>query len=205
MCEDCHNTNNWVSSVLQVDHAAVLGSCASCHNGTTGDRASPADHIPSGTTCDDCHTTTAWTPACSITAPSPATAASCHNGTTAHRQAHAPTSRPPMPCARTVTAPPPGSPVLRVDHAAVLGTCFSCHNGTTATGKTAGPHPERQPPAMTATPPMPGQPAVFDHSTVTGNCSSCHNGTTADRQAQPPTSRPPPCARTVTAPPPGCR
>ena len=30
----------------------------------------------------------------------------------------------------------PGSPVTRVDHADVLGTCFTCHNGTTATGKT---------------------------------------------------------------------
>jgi hypothetical protein len=30
------------------------------------------------------------------------------------------------------------SPVQRVDHASVFGTCFSCHNGVTAQGKDPG-------------------------------------------------------------------
>ena len=46
-----------LAPVIRVDHADVLGSCASCHNGPTA-MGKSADHIPSGNTCDDCHTTT---------------------------------------------------------------------------------------------------------------------------------------------------
>jgi hypothetical protein len=71
------------------------------------------------------------------------------------------------------------TPVVRVDHADVIGTCFSCHNGTTATGKhaqhiTSGNSCDDCHTSNAWT------PAVFDHNSVSpGTCTTCHNGTTA--------------------------
>ena len=45
------------------------------------------------------------------------------------------------------------SPVFRVDHGSVLGSCFSCHNGVVATGKHPG------------------------HVASSDDCSSCHTVT----------------------------
>jgi len=60
-CSVCHNTNTW--SGARFDHAGVVGTCQSCHNGTIAG-GQPADHIPTGgTSCNNCHTTTAWLPA----------------------------------------------------------------------------------------------------------------------------------------------
>ena len=70
-------------------------------------------------------------------------------------------------------------PVIRVDHADVIGTCFACHNGTVATGKSANHLPSGNTcdDCHTTTA---WTPAVFDHANVSpGTCSSCHNGVTA--------------------------
>ena len=60
---------------------------------------------------------------------------SCHNGTTATGKGptHITTTTVCEACHR----PTVWTPVTRVDHLQVLGTCVSCHNGTTATGKSA--------------------------------------------------------------------
>jgi hypothetical protein len=68
--------------------------------------------------------------------------------------------------------------VTRVDHVAVIGTCFSCHNGTIALGK---------PPTHLPTGNVCDDCHVtaawtsvrFDHSGITSPCSTCHNGSTA--------------------------
>lgn len=45
-----------------VDHAQVLGACASCHNGTMAP-GKPSRHIATTDACEACHTTVAWVPA----------------------------------------------------------------------------------------------------------------------------------------------
>ncbi len=85
-CESCHNTQDWVPSSFNHSNTAFVltGShlntnCQSCHQGqTTGisqlcyschsndyNNTTDPNHITSGypTTCEQCHTTTAWSPA----------------------------------------------------------------------------------------------------------------------------------------------
>jgi hypothetical protein len=59
-CDACHSAGNFF--VVRVDHAEVIGTCVSCHNGRTATGKS-ATHPITGNACDNCHTTTAWTPA----------------------------------------------------------------------------------------------------------------------------------------------
>ena len=60
-CEACHGTVTF-ATVRRVDHAEVIGTCVSCHNTRTAN-GKPPNHIPSPDACDNCHTTTGWTPA----------------------------------------------------------------------------------------------------------------------------------------------
>ena len=70
------------------------------------------------------------------------------------------------------------SPVLRVDHSSVTGTCLNCHNNVVAVGKSAKHiQSSNQCDSCHTTTRWTG--ARFDHAGVTGTCSSCHNGTTA--------------------------
>jgi hypothetical protein len=131
VCEDCHGTTSF-NPALRVDHADVIGTCYSCHNGTTAPGKLP-NHIASGNTCDDCHTTNAWIPAVfdhsGVTAP----CSTCHNGTTASGKTptHIQTSGQCDDCHSTLAWIP-----ASFDHSLVTGSCSTCHNGTTATGKT---------------------------------------------------------------------
>ncbi|MEN8256789.1 MAG: cytochrome c3 family protein [Thermodesulfobacteriota bacterium] len=65
-----------------VDHLEVIGTCASCHNGSTATGKNPS-HIQSTSTCDDCHNTNAWIPAVMDHTSAIGTCASCHNGSSA--------------------------------------------------------------------------------------------------------------------------
>jgi hypothetical protein len=48
--------------VTRVDHNEVLGVCNGCHNGSTA-AGTPNDHmILTSQQCDDCHSTSGWTP-----------------------------------------------------------------------------------------------------------------------------------------------
>jgi len=80
-CRDCHNTSSF-SAVPRVDHAAVMGSCTTCHNGTLALGKSNG-HIQSSNTCDDCHNTRSFSGAVFDHAGVTGSCASCHNGTTA--------------------------------------------------------------------------------------------------------------------------
>jgi hypothetical protein len=119
-----------------VDHTQTLGSCVSCHDGTTA-TGKHSLHIASNDQCDDCHTTNAWIPAvfdhASVT---PGTCESCHDGTTAtgkHPQ-HLTTAASCDDCHTTVAWIP-----AVFDHAGVApGTCNGCHDGITATGMNPG-------------------------------------------------------------------
>ena len=69
-CQDCHSESTW-AGVWRVDHTQVLGSCRTCHNGTTA-TGKPPDHPPASTQCELCHRTTAWVPATFGTPAAPA-------------------------------------------------------------------------------------------------------------------------------------
>ena len=81
---------HWKPAVA-VDHAQVVGNCLGCHNGTssisTGPvTAKPANHIPSSSNCENCHTTSAWKPANFNHNNVTGSCVSCHNGTDGDRQ-----------------------------------------------------------------------------------------------------------------------
>jgi hypothetical protein len=75
----------------------------------------------------------------------------CHNGVTALGKPanHIPAGNDCEACHGTMLF----SPVLRVDHLAVLGVCSSCHNGTIARGQHA------------------------THIPTVTECDTCHNTT----------------------------
>ena len=96
------------------------------------------------------------------------------------------------------------SPVRRVDHTQVIGSCSSCHNGVAGTGKPVN-HPQSSEQCETCHRSNAWLPAGFDHSNVIGNCASCHNGTTAEGKNVTHINTTEVSARTVTAPRPGHR
>jgi len=133
-CEYCHQPISW-TTVVRVDHFAVIGSCQSCHNGIVAEGKNPG-HIQSNNVCDDCHRTYTWSGAAFKHEGITNNCIRCHNGAVADGKnpTHILTSNSCEDCHRTFG----WSPVLRVDHASVFGACFSCHNGVTANGKDRG-------------------------------------------------------------------
>ena len=102
---------------------------------------------------------------------------SCHNGTTATGRgpAHPATKGACGDCHSTLA----WQPVLRVDHADVIGRCVSCHNGTLARAKPAS-HPLSGNDCDRCHTTSTWKPAAFDHAGVmAGACASCHNALTA--------------------------
>jgi hypothetical protein len=80
-CIACHGaTLKGGPTVVRIDHMEVLGSCQSCHDAIHGP-AKPANHPLSGSNCDSCHTTSAWTPAVfDHSQVVSGTCITCHNG-----------------------------------------------------------------------------------------------------------------------------
>jgi hypothetical protein len=117
----------------------------------------PSGHVPSTNTCEDCHRTSAWTPATSFdhSSVTPGTCLTCHNGTTAKGQpsGHFGTSLSCDECHTTssffTTRYIHSTPGLTHNSSV---TCTSCHttNNTTITYE----NPEYRP-----------------------NCASCHADT----------------------------
>jgi hypothetical protein len=120
----------------RVDHVEVLGTCFSCHNGTTA-KGKHAQHIPSTNSCGDCHQTSAWLPArFDHTNVVKGTCATCHDGqkATGKTPTHLPTTQSCDSCHTTIAWRP-----AKFDHLGVVpGTCATCHNGSQATGKNPG-------------------------------------------------------------------
>lgn len=148
-CDQCHALYNF-RPVVSVDHSATLGSCFSCHNGTTAKGKTP-DHIPADNNCDACHTTVAFSPQrmdhAALAPAAKATCRGCHSGIRASAKSvsHLPTSAECGSCHTTLTWSP-----ARFDHSTASGSCQGCHNGATALGKVPG------------------------HMTTTRDCSTCH-------------------------------
>ncbi|HIF96417.1 MAG TPA: hypothetical protein EYQ54_05210, partial [Myxococcales bacterium] len=128
-CGDCHLQVAWVPS--RVDHAAVIGGCADCHNGL-GAPGKPPSHPQSSNLCEDCHRSMTWLGARFDHSNLTGSCFSCHNGVSATGKpmSHIQSSNLCEDCHS------PGSwSNARFNHAGVSGNCFSCHNGVDATGK----------------------------------------------------------------------
>ena len=151
-------TNGWIPVAL--DHANVIGTCSTCHNGTTATGKtrpiSPAQHLrglPHHQYLDPAR--------CSITASVTGTCVSCHNGTTAtgktanHIASNntAMTATPPTAGSRrpfdhshaspatapaATTAPPP--PARTATHIQTTNLCEDCHSTSSWTPVTRVDH-----------------------------------------------------------------
>jgi hypothetical protein len=118
-----------------VDHTQVVGTCQSCHNGTTA-AGKNSGHIASDNSCDSCHVSTAWKPVIRVDhAHVTGSCSSCHDGVKATGQSvsHVPTTQECSNCHSTLAWKPAG-----FSHTGITGNCGSCHNGTTATGTSTG-------------------------------------------------------------------
>jgi hypothetical protein len=139
-CDYCHtNTISWVGASFT--HAATaVGTCSTCHNGTTAIGKS-ATHIPSTGQCDTCHTNyTAFKPARMNHTGTAAQCATCHNGSyTAVNALAKPAGTGHIPtgalCDTCHTSGFVAFAPANMNHAGtntpvVAGNCVTCHSGT---------------------------------------------------------------------------
>ncbi len=180
-CQDCHSTTGWKPATLPehkwpLQGAHAVAECASCHvgnppvyQGTPQDcvgchradyDSSPLPgHETYPTTCQDCHTTTAWKPATLpehkwplVGAHAAADCASCHVGNPPVYQGT------PQDCVGCHRADYDSSPYP--GHDTFPTTCQDCHTTTAWRPASGGVHPE-------------------DKFPITGRhnypCNDCHN------------------------------
>jgi hypothetical protein len=120
----------------------VIGTCSSCHNGTTARGKAPT-HIQTAAQCDTCHSTVAWTPASFDHSAVTGSCSTCHNGASATGKTptHFITTLQCDTCHTTVAWTPirftHASADYPGDHRASV-TCLSCHttNAQAATWRT---------------------------------------------------------------------
>ena len=99
-------------------------------------RQEHAAHIASDTSCDSCHTASAWKPALRVDHNHvTGTCNSCHDGAQAPGKpaSHIPTTAQCGDCHSTLAWLP-----AAFDHAGVTSGCRTCHDGTTASGPSTG-------------------------------------------------------------------
>ena len=194
VCDACHAVfpATWAPVVsTAVDHSQVIGTCASCHNGTTASGKGPS-HINSTDVCDACHQTAPsnWIPVANSAVDHNEVigfCSSCHDNViaTGKGPTHIQTTAECDTCHSTTGWVPAsgGSGGSTPDHSTFVGNCINCHNGTTASGKTTTHiNSTDQCDACHAVFPAtwaPVAPADVDHNEVVGICSSCHNGVVA--------------------------
>jgi len=195
MCASCHQPfpASWAPVANSaVDHNEVLGTCSSCHNGTTATGKGPT-HIITNDECDTCHAVSAWIPASGGPgggAPDhssflPTDCAGCHNGVNASGKTATHINSTDMCASCHQPFPANWAPVAAtaVDHGEVIGICSSCHNNVVASGKT--PNHINSTNTCDAchqpgpTPWAPVQASAVDHGHVIGTCASCHDNVTA--------------------------
>ena len=103
--------------------------------------------------------------------------AGCHNGAgaTGPEAAHPRTTKACADCHSKLA----WAPVMRVDHADVLGACSSCHDGRRAAGKPPT-HVQSGIDCDRCHTSSAWKPAAFDHGAVPPHaCETCHNGVNA--------------------------
>ena len=177
VCEDCHTDAYW-KPLANMNHDAVIGSCATCHDGSTS-TGKTVNHISSANTCEDCHTTTAWATVTFDHSNVTGTCSSCHDGATATGKHinHIPSADTCEDCHTT-------SAWTRVsfDHTNVTGACSSCHDGIMATGRRRN-HIQTSTVCEACHLTTAWLPVIqVDHAEVQGTCASCHDGCNGHRQ-----------------------
>ena len=167
-------------------HAAVTGTCISCHSGTAFQGITPmakpaTGHIPTTSDCGTCHTSKTsfgtWTMNHSgITS----NCSQCHGGSyagvTTKPTGHVSTTADCSTCHKSTTS----FSGAAYTHAAGDTNCSNCHNGTKATGKGSN-HIATTSQCSTCHKNTASSFATYTmgttgHAAVTGTCISCHTG-----------------------------
>ncbi|MFI4868708.1 MAG: cytochrome c3 family protein [Steroidobacterales bacterium] len=181
-CAACHNTISFRPDV-HFDHAEVLGSCVSCHNGTIAQGEGPT-HPATSQDCGSCHTVISWNPTKAVDHSQIPLAVQgfcivCHNGVQAAGKpaGHVVTNQECGDC-HTTTSWLGAS----FDHTGITSGCFSCHNGTKAVGKQGNHMPtsnlcENCHTTGIGTKTPSWTPSAFDHTQMAvTTCQTCHSG-----------------------------
>jgi len=183
-CAACHDTLSF-RPYVHFDHANVLGTCASCHNGTIAQGEGPT-HPATSQACEACHTVMSWNPPKTVDHTQIPLAVAgyciiCHNGKAASGKpaSHIPTTLECGDCHLTTNWL-----AATFNHTGIVNNCYSCHNGSRAVGKQGSHMPTTNTCEAchttglgTATPSW--VPSLFDHTQMTvSTCASCHGGTT---------------------------
>src|ERR1700730_4229733 len=181
-CAACHNTISFRPDV-HFDHAEVMGSCVSCHNGSLAQGKGPT-HPATSQDCAACHTVLSWNPPKTVDHTQiPLSVAGfciiCHNGKNASGKpaGHIATNLECGDCHLTTTWMG-----ATFDHTGITTGCVSCHNGTKAVGKQGNHMPTTNlceschtTGIGTKTPSW--VPSKFDHTQMTvTTCQTCHSG-----------------------------
>ncbi|MDE2306502.1 MAG: hypothetical protein KGL34_13135 [Gammaproteobacteria bacterium] len=182
-CAACHTTSSF-RTVVHFDHAQVLGSCASCHNGVIAQGEGP-NHPATSQSCDACHTVMSWNPPKSVDhSQIPLAVAGfciiCHNGVqaTGKNSTHLQTTLECGDCHLTSTWLG-----ATFDHTGILTGCASCHDGVKAVGKQGAHMPtsnlcENCHTTGIGTKSPSWAPSLFDHTQMAvSTCQTCHSGT----------------------------
>ncbi len=182
-CAACHNTIAFRPDV-HFDHAEVMGSCVSCHNGSMAQGKGPT-HPATSDSCAACHTVVGWNPPKAVDhSQIPLAVAGfciiCHNGAQAGGKPanHIATNQECGDCHLTSTWLG-----ANFDHTGITANCSSCHNGTKAVGKQGNHMPTSNICEIchttgigTKTPSW--TPSKFDHTQMSvTTCATCHSGT----------------------------
>jgi hypothetical protein len=196
-CAACHNTTSFRPGV-HFDHHEVMGSCVSCHNGTTA-QGKGTTHIATSDACETCHTVMSWNPPKAVDHTQiPLSVAGfciiCHNGVRASGQnaGHVKTALECGDCHLTTSWLG-----ANFDHTGIRSGCASCHNGTKAVGKQGNHMPTTDLCESCHTTGLGSKtpswaPSAFDHTQMTtmNTCLPCHSGnqkiTTGVVSGQPP-------------------
>jgi hypothetical protein len=182
-CAACHDTNSFRPQV-HFDHAEVLRTCVSCHNGTIAQGEGPT-HPATSQACEACHTVMSWNPPKAVDHTQiPLSVAGfciiCHNGTQAAGKPanHIATNLECGDCHLTTNWLG-----ASFDHTGIVSGCVSCHNGTKAVGKQGNHMPtstlcENCHTSGIGTKTPSWVPSGFDHTQMTvTTCQTCHSGT----------------------------
>ena len=174
-CAACHATQAW-KPATRVDHAQVLGTCSSCHNGTHRrgqDREPHRDQrrvrrLPRDDRVEAGDVRSLGHQRHLLDLP---------RRNHGHRQAHDATSRRPRSAA-AATRRAAWKPA-RFTHDGITAACVSCHDGVEADGKSST-HIQATDACQACHTTTAWRPVLrVDHAQVTGSCYSCHNGTIA--------------------------
>ncbi len=183
LCAACHDTNSFRPD-MHFDHAQVLGSCISCHNGSIAQGEGP-NHPSTSQDCASCHTVISWSPTKAVDHTQIPMAVAgfciiCHNGVQAAGKptGHVATNLECGDCHLTTTWLG-----ATFDHTGITTGCVSCHNGTKAVGKQGNHMPtsnlcENCHTTGIGTKTPSWVPSKFDHTQMTvATCQTCHSGT----------------------------